>query len=153
MLQPLFHCGVMLSCCSLLIVCFLKHISLIKSSKTKGMANSLYCSYILLALYNVNVHALCLICNFRFYFSFYVRILSGWPDYCVGFQVVFGMFEILFPNQTPIKVMLSDTLVAIILLPSVSVPKSQLNLHVQSSIRFIKLMLYLLLLNLFRSQL
>jgi hypothetical protein len=45
-------------------VCFLKHTSLIKPSKANGIANSLYCSDILLALHNVNVHAIYLICNF-----------------------------------------------------------------------------------------
>lgn len=59
-----FHCGFMLSCWSLFIVCFLKHTSLIKPSKANGIANSLYCSDILLALHNVNVYAIYLICNF-----------------------------------------------------------------------------------------
>jgi hypothetical protein len=32
-----FHCGFMLSCWSLFIVCFLKHTSLIKPSKAMGL--------------------------------------------------------------------------------------------------------------------
>ncbi|AQK55296.1 hypothetical protein ZEAMMB73_Zm00001d051858 [Zea mays] len=58
-------------------------------------------------------------------FSIFFIVVSCYPVgcyliICVGFQVVFGVFKILFPNQTPTEVVFCHTLVAIILVPSVS---------------------------------
>jgi hypothetical protein len=81
-----------------------------------------------------------------------MRILSVLPDYLCWFPSGIWCVQNSLPKPDSHRSRIlsypcCDNISA------VCVPKSQLNLHVQSSIGFIKVILYLLLLNLLRSQL